>query len=245
MRARAKVLIAACVLGAACASQSPDFSQRFSAIEGRLDRLESPATPDASVAAPIEDASVPVELEDVYVSPIRSYSDDSGRVVLDPAAQAAEIATCKAYVPARCSEELARAQMDKQRKQKANSPRWIQRGPPVAADKTPEGRACIQRENQQCDERSQRGKVFVWLDAQLAPGKRDEKFTSEIRSRIAQELGVAPESLDVACAPQFCRLGAGVRGSQKATMLLHDEFGGGIVDRVYEYRMRRGFELEQ
>lgn len=247
MRARAKVLIAACVLGAACASQSPDFSQRLSAIEGRLDRLESSSTPDASVTPPIEDASAPVASMDALfrraiTRPARP--GDGGYFPTDPAAQASEIASCKAYAPTRCTEELTQARLALQQRQPGKKPRWIQSGPPVAADSTPAGRACIQRVSQECEQRFQRDKTLMWLDAQLEPKKRDEKFTSQVRAQLAEKLGVAPESVDVACAQQFCRFGGDVRNNPRGLLQSLDGFAPhGTSDSEYLYRMRQGFEL--
>lgn len=246
MRTIANLAILSAALWVACASQGTDSGARMAALEARLERLEGQLTQDAAVVA-VEDASVEAAVERSAMADAmhgrRSPVDGGPR---DPAEQAAEVALCKTQVETRCSEDLSRKRLEQMRAKLKRKPGWLQPGAPVAPDSTPEGRACLKREREQCDKRFQRDRVLVWLDSQVEPGKRDEEFTKQIRTRIAEKLGVEPDAVDAVCALEFCRFGPGISQNWKVMTSLGEGFGGtGVHDASYSYRARSGFELAQ
>jgi hypothetical protein len=234
-----KVLVLSVSLFVACATTSADPGPRLSALEERLTRLEERLAhaPDASESgAPVEpDASVPVANVSRRATP---GPWDAG----DPVQR---LADCKKDIERRCTHRIAQARAEQERARKKGFG-WIDHSSTPALDSTPAGRACLEQESKTCERLVERDKQLEWLDAQLVPGKRDEKITKEIRERVAGKLGVPAESLDIACAAQFCRLGWPVpdAGHDYPFRFLGDEFGGGMQDGGgYWYALRRGYEL--
>lgn len=242
MREIANLLLLSAAVWVGCANQPSDSGARFAALEGRIQRLEQLVSQDASADA-LPDASVEAAVApDAMRDPmaVRVLGADSG--ASDPQQQAAQIASCKAEVVNRCTEELLQKRLREQRAQAKGKPTWIQPGPPVAPDSTPEGRACLKREREHCDRMFQKDKLIAWLDSQLEPGKRDDELTNEIRARIAKQAGIGVDQVDVVCAPQFCRFGSGL----SERFRVGDGFGNsGVSIPEFSYRMRKGFELAQ
>lgn len=237
MRTVGKVALVSCAIAVACATRSTDSGPRLSAIEERLTRLEGLLAPDAGTLPLVQDAGLEAT-EPSYFSQLHPFD---GGFNFDPARYVAE---CKRSVEERCAQELTQSRLAEERARRRGFG-WIETGPTQTPDATAAGRACLERERASCERRGQREKVFEWLDAQLVPGKRDEKLTSEIRERVAKHLGAPADKVDVVCAPRFCRFGPGFTHLH-FRVAVGDDFGSSLTEgNRYVYWMRRGFELSQ
>jgi hypothetical protein len=229
---------AVALVAAACASQNSDSGQRLAGIEGRLAQLESRLGPDASPApeAPMDSDAGTEVLADASIARVVKHAGAG--------TPTERVAACKSAVEQQCAEQVREESVQQRRKENGGFA-WVERDVLPRADSTPQGRACVQRMTKECDTAPPRDKRLEWLDAQLAPGKKDEKLTREIRGLIAKKTGARPEALDVECATQFCRMDAKLFERGPIALLdLDNHFDGGMTsDGRYWYATRRGYQL--
>ena len=188
--------------GVGCAGRPagpPESNDRIAELEARIARLEGVLAPDASVTGP--EVSADAGQTEVVKRTVRVELDATA----PPDPRAIEEA-CLEQIERTCSRHAMHQRAGAAHEQ-GGGRQWVKRELLPARD-TPEGRACLAREQKGCaarsDQAKERAKHFAWLDAQLAPGKLDAAYTDALRARLGQE---GYPNVDVRCAPQFCRFG--------------------------------------